>query len=293
MFFSFSKEGIKKAVLLICITSCIGLVSFLPVLRTYGLSFFTYNDQFPYPNLPKVFFKLTIGVFGFIGFLTICFAKIKIVINRIRTKKGMLPSEFPKNFFYAAGIGIVLYLISYLRLPQKSAYLIPMIPFVILLAGFYLSERSFRIFCVLMTMSSFLMSMNLTDPLRGSSHSKFAATFRMADQEIFIDPFTGPLFADYSKRLNKMAYTETVFEKTSKEQRKIILICGWWYNELQVRNWSRDENKNVKLVFYIDKETMKKYAEDGYALYYLPEQNFYNDRFSKTDATDSLSKPYF
>jgi hypothetical protein len=288
-----SKGGLRAVLLLFISATVVGAATYIPVLKTYGLSFFNYNDQFPYPNLPKVFFKFTFGVFGLIGFVTICFFKLKIIFERMRSKAGMIPAEFPKNLFYASCTAIILYLFSYLRLPQKSAYLIPMIPFVILLAGMYLSGRAFQLFCVLMTLSSFLFSMNLTDPLRGSVHSPLAVTFSMAGQEIFIDPFSGPFFADRSKRLNKIAYTEKIFAKTQAEQKKTVLICGWWYNELLVRQWGEKENINVKPVFYIGREEMEKYISEGYKLYFLPEQNLYNDQYSQIQLTDSLAKPYF
>ena len=53
------------------------------------------------------------------------------------------------------------------------------------------------------------------------------------------------------------------------------------------------ENQNVKLAFYIDRSIMEKYTSEGYEIYYLPEQNMYNDQFSQMNFTDSIAKPYF
>ncbi|MBI4929468.1 MAG: hypothetical protein HY841_01810 [Bacteroidetes bacterium] len=270
----------------------IGLLIYLPVIKTYGFSFFTFSDQFPYPNFFKVFYKATIGVFGLIGLTTIVFFKLKILFERIKSKESFIPAELSKKLFYASCIAIVLCIISYLRLPQKSAYLIPMIPFVILLFGHFLSSDAFKVFCVLLTMSSFLFSINLTDSLRGSEYSPLAMKFTMTGQEIFIDPITGPVYSDYSKRLNKIIFTEKIFKKTRIEQKKIILICGWWYNELLVRNWDCEKNQNVILVFYINKATMEKYISDGYEIYFLPEQNLYNDQYFQMNGTVAAAKPY-
>jgi hypothetical protein len=141
-------------------------------------------------------------------------------------------------------------------------------------------------------MSSFLFSINLTDSLRGSAHSALSMKFKVAGQEIFIDPLTGPIFSDYSKRLNKISYTEQVFNKAQTEQKKIVLICGWWYNELLVRGWNDIQNPNIVPVFYIDKASIEKYISEGYSIYYLPEQNLYNDQFSQIIYTDSVAKLY-
>lgn len=292
LLFPLTKENLKNIFILSAVTAGIGLLAYIPVFKTYGLSFFTFADQFPYPNLPKVFYKATLGVFGTIGVLAIVGYKIKILSGILFKKEKLIPDTLPKQLFFASCTAIIVYIISYLRLPQKSAYFIPMIPFMILLFGYYLPAKSFKIFCVLLTISSFLFSMNLTDSLRGSKHSSLSVTFNMAGQEIFVDALTGPVYSDYTKRLNKIAYTEKVYQQTMIQQTKIVLICGWWYNELLVRNWNCEINPNVILVFYIDKPSMEKYISDGRKIYYLPEQNLYNDQYSQMNYTDSAAKPY-
>ncbi|MBI4946173.1 MAG: hypothetical protein HY840_07205 [Bacteroidetes bacterium] len=287
------REYSSRGIFILCITTvAIGILTYIPVVKTYEFSFFTFADQFPYPNLPKVFYIITFGVFGTIGIASIIFYKIKYLIDKISLKEKLLPAGMPVKLFLACLVTIAIYIIFYLRLPQKSAYFIPAIPFIILLFGYFLSSRAFKTFCVLMTMSSFLFSINLTDPLRGSEHSLFLVKFRIAGQEIFIDPLTGPVFSDYTKRLNKIAFTEEVFRKVKAEQRKTFLICGWWYNELKVRNWHSEENKNVVLVFYADKYSIEKYISRDYEIKYLPEQNIYNDQYSQMSYTDSVAKPY-
>lgn len=311
LLFSYNKSGLKKIILFTGLTIIIGMLTYIPVIKTYGFSFFTYSDQFPYPNIPKVFFKATIGVFGLIGVLAIIIFSASprpSPSEREEERANSSPSDnrrlwvsTPSEGAKLAGGALILscitviliYILSYLRLPQKSAYFIPAVPFIILMFGYYLSGRAFKIFCVLLTMSSFFFSVNLTDPLRGSEHSSLAMQFKAAGQKIFIDPLTGPVFSDYTKRLNKIAFTEQVYQRTIHENRKTILICGWWYNELLVRNWNNTQNMKVLLVFYINKSAMEKYISEGYTIYYLPEQNLYNDQFSQMSCTDSFSKPYF
>jgi len=292
LLFNRAKGGSRTILVFSSTTAAIGLLTFIPVINTYGLSFFTFSDQFPYPNLPKVFYKATFGVFGTIGIAALIFYKIKFLLGKLSMKENLFASEMPFKLLIACLATIAIYVISYLRLPQKSAYFIPAIPFIILMCGYFLSSRSFKILCVLMVISSFLFSINLTDSLRGSAHSALSVKFKLAGQEIFLDPLTGPVFSDYTKRLNKIAFTEKVFEKVRSEQRKSVLICGWWYNELQVRNWNSEKNHNVVLVFYADKSTIEKYISENYEIYYLPEQNIYNDQYSQMSYTDSVAKSY-
>lgn len=289
--FSVSNQRWKSILIFSVITIMVGLITYIPVFKTYGFSFFTYADQFPYPPLAKVIYKATIGVFGLIGITAMTFYGIKI----IHSKKTVIQNNMilsSKNLFWVCMMVLTLYAISYLRLPQKSAYLIPTVPFVIIVFGMLLSTRAFPVFCTLMMLSSFFFSINLTDSLRGAKYSAFALKFTIAGQEIFIDPLTGPIYSDYTKRLNKIRYAEEVYQKLCVQKEKMVLICGWWYNQLLVRNWDAVKNNNVELVFYISKEEIKKYLSEGYKIYYLPEQNLYNDLYSQMKFTDSAAKPF-
>ena len=51
-------------------------------------------------------------------------------------------------------------------------------------------------------------------------------------------------------------------------------------------------NPNVILVFYVDKSAIEKYVSEGRKLFYLPEQNLYNDQYSQMTFTDSAAEPY-
>jgi len=270
-------KKIKNIALISLATLSAGLLCYLPALKTNGLDFFHYSDQFPYPNFSKILYKMTIGVFGTIGIVSFIVFKTVAVAQSKLLQGKFIPDNMPVNLFWACMAAMALYLISYFRLPQKSGYLIPFVPIAILMYGYYLSGKSFKILCVLFTMSSFFFSINLTDSNRGAAYSALAMKINIANQEIFIDPLTGPIISDYSKRLNKIKFTEKVFQKTQLENKKTILICGWWYNELLVRNWNAKQNPNVIPVFYINKPTLNDYLKQEFDIYYLPEQNLYND----------------
>lgn len=288
----YGERNLKKILTLVTTTFVVALLVYFPVLKEYGLLFFTYSDQFPYPNFFKMMYKATIGVFGTVGVTTILFLLIKILLDKRNNREKV--NSFPfGRIGWVCIIVIILYTLAYLRLPQKSAYLIPIIPFVILLFGTFLSTLSFRIFCVLLTLSSFFFSVNLTDSFRGAKYSPLAIRFSLAGQEIFIDLLTGPLFSDYTKRLNKMEFTRTVLERTEIERNKIVLLCGWWYNQLLVEQWERKKNPDVIFTFYLNENAMKKYISEGYRIYYLPEQDIYNDLYLKINITGSVAKPYF
>jgi hypothetical protein len=251
-----------------------------------------YYDQFPYPPMTKVLYKMTIGVFGLIGIITICIFPIYILIRKRTTIDSELFSGLNKRVIYASVLIIILYLISYFRLPQKSGYLIPVIPFVIILFGYYLNPRAFKIFCCLLIASSFFCSINLTDKLRGAAYSDLALKFSVSGQEVFFDPVSGPVFSDLSKRVQKMQYTDEVIEKALLLNPKTVIISGWWYNEIMVTMIEEKQQAAVVFEPYIAEQKMKEYIQNGYSILYLPEQNIYNDLMYKIHSTELLTLPF-
>ncbi|MCW3084405.1 MAG: hypothetical protein JWP12_1771 [Bacteroidetes bacterium] len=269
------------------------LLVFLPIILQFGTSFFMYYDQFPYPPLAKVFYKMTLGVFGFVGLLAIALTLIVIVLKRKEQHPGELfESMLNKKIIATAFLVIGLYIISYFCLPQKSGYMIPAIPFVILLFGYYANARNFQLLCYSLIISSFFCSINLTDKLRGATYSGMAKTFTISGQEVFFDVLTGPVISDYSKRIQKINYTTEVINAVSQITTKKVIIAGWWYNEIMVTMIPLKKNENVLYEAYIDEDKMKAYTASGYEILYLPEQDIYNDQMFKMKVTDPLAAPF-
>lgn len=275
-FISLLKVSIPMALLTI--------IAFAPIIQQFGFSFFMYYDQFPYPRMSKVFYKMILGVFGVIGILAIVTSVLTILLNKKNQNFGnSFENKLDKKIRIASFIIIVLYTISYFRLPQKSGYMIPLVPFLILLFGYYLNEKNFKLLCIAFILSPFLCSINLTDKFRGAEYSKYAIKYTVSGQELFFDPLSGPLFSDYSKRKQKMKFTQKLIEKTNTITSKTLVIAGWWYNELMVEMIPLNKNKFVTFETYIDTVQINKYIADGYRLVYLPEQKIYNELMFKSN----------
>ncbi len=92
-------KNLKSVLILTFTTGVVGFLTYLPVIHIYGFSFFTYSDQFPYPNFPKVFYKATIGVFGAVGLFAIIFFSAIVLTRKILRKEKMVVSEMPTKLF--------------------------------------------------------------------------------------------------------------------------------------------------------------------------------------------------
>lgn len=286
------KTWIRQSFLLAVPAVLVAILLFIPVYLQYGRAFFDYSDQFPYPPFAKVAYKASIGVFGFLGIAAI----VLFFVPAFRSwrKKQFQPVTLfsSERLLLACLVVVALQIASYLRLPQKSGYVMPIAPFVILLFAVLLSEKQMRRMTILFVLAPFLMSINLTDALRGSESSSLALKFKMAGQEIFIDPVSGPVFSERSKRINKMNYCDSVVKIADRLDTRFMVISGWWYNELQTHYLKKDNRPNPHFYFYADQPTLDSAKAAGAEIFYLPEQDLYNDQMFGQDCTNQYAKPF-
>ncbi len=284
--------SIKKILRVGIPAAIVGGAWFIPAYLHYGPGFFDYSDQFPYPPFAKIAYKATLGVFGLIGMLAMLWFLVPALRNWQKKELQAVTHFTTERLLTVCLAVIAVFTLSYLRLPQKSGYMLPIVPFVILFFGLLLRERSFRYMAYAFVLSPFLFSINLTDPLRGASSSKLAVTFHAAGQEIFIDPLSGPVFSERSKRRNKMEYCSRVIETAEKMDPATLVISGWWYNEILTHYLQAGKKPPVNFRFYVECRTLDSARVNGMKNYYLPEQNLYNDQMFGQSCTDSLAKPY-
>lgn len=285
---------------------------YLPAFQVYGTDFFTYYEYFPYPPFLKNLYKGTIGAWGVIGFAAIVLGSF-LAVMRLK-QRGFLPDEamnenqepeksasvqpkapgnsgvmaFRKQLDSAMTAHrnkwllilsvavIILYTWSFLKIPQKSAFVIPVIPFIALTFAILLTGKQMRFIAGCMVLSCFVLGINLDDPIRGSKTSSAAFRTVIGNTPVAIDPLSGMVTADNTKRRQKMNYAREVAERLSAVSEKTVVIAGWWQNEINYFLLNR-KPQNLELVYYVDEKTLTGYHNSGYVIYYLPEQDYWND----------------
>jgi hypothetical protein len=267
------------------------LLFYIPVIKVYGIEFFTYYDQFPYPPITKLIYKMTVGVFGAIGCVTIFVFSVLLFIKHKQHVVTIIKQS--KILFVFIAAILLLFFIAYVRLPQKSGYMLPIVPFLIMAFAKLLPENSFRFFCVGIMLSLFFFGVNITDSKRGTEYTSFAIKFTVSGQEIFIDPISGPILNDCLKRRQKDKFVDSVINEIENFEANCTVISGWWYNQILVRlhEIGKDEMK-TKFVFYISENAMREKLKSG-ELLFLPEQALYNDLYSGIKTTNKLALPLF
>jgi len=277
--FAFSIKIEKpKIIAFVIIAGVASQMLFVPVINKYGLAFFDYTDQFDYPNFAKIIYKATLGVFGLVGFLAVLALTAQSIIKRQKAPIYLLTIY-------------VLCIMVYLRLPQKSAYFIPVIPFLVIHASSIFNANYFRIFCFSMILSGWIFGVVLVDKYRGSKQESEIA-INIHSQKIALTPSLGNILADIEKRKIKAKYIIEVIKKTDTLSAKSAIISGWWYNQLLVNASNERLNANTYFVFYCDEDSLIQLKKLNFKIYYLPEQNIYNNGMFKMNCTEKYATDF-
>lgn len=262
------------------------LASFLPAFQVYGTSFFTYYEYFPYPPMLKNIYKATFGAWGPLGLLAIAYGTYHLI------KKFSAGRLLQNPLFVMCAAAVALYTWSFLKIPQKSAFVIPMIPFILLAFATVITGKQMSRIAVMLFLSSFFFGVNLDNPIRGSAASPLAIKASFGQTKVMLDPLVGPVTADQLKRKRKLEYARDMAEQLKSVQVKTAIIAGWWQNEINYFLLNQ-KPETLQLLYYADANTLKQLAASGYQIYYLPEQDYYNDlRFGGEPFTESLAEAY-
>lgn len=263
----------RKILRFVLVSLFVCALLFAPVIARYGKYFFGYVNQFGAPPALKTIFKGTIGVWGIVGlfFITILFFTSIIDFFKKKYNSEIFPAIF------TCIITIILFTTSYLWEPHKAAYLIPVIPFVILfIILLNQNKKTIQVAASVLVLNCFFWGVNLADDNRSSPPSKLAIVKNINNQKIAIDVLKGNVIDDYQKRKARMEHAEGIIQKTSVFNKNTLVIAGYWLNNILAQQRGR-ENSNVTYVYYVDEKTLQDFKSKGFEIYCIPGQEKLND----------------
>lgn len=271
-----TKEALKHILTIGLSALALVMLLFLPAYLTYGIDFF-YTYPLPYPPIPKVLYKGSLGVWGVWGCVALMGAVLLFCFSRKKDRREVA-LELPKGIILISWMMILMHCILFAKLPEKSAFFIPALPFVVLLIHHYLSHHKlYPVLCALFIISPFLSSVQLADKDRGSTSSILSISKVVSGQDISFDLLYGPIISDYTKRHKKEEFVSKFIDKCQKVNEKSVILCGFWTNHIWLKMKQKDMvNPNVIITPGAPAEDLWRYAEQEYKIYYLREQEKYN-----------------
>ena len=141
--------------------------------------------------------------------------------------------------------------------------------------GKYLFEKAFTFFAVALIVSPFIFNIDPANRKDSPVESPLAFHFKAGGEILVADPMLGPVFGYESRRVQAMKFADQIIHSLDTIQKKTFIISGRWYTEIAVL-LTDTSKKNILFVDYAKKEDLSKQIEQGYDVFYLPQQDYYN-----------------
>ena len=226
------------------------LLVFIPVFLKYG-GVSSGILSYSYPPIHSLivdnfFYIGTIRVWGELALFSIILAIAYQSIAHRKSdhqKKAVTPMSVSNRHVVAWILAIFLYLVLFVRFPLESGYLIPIVPFVILLLVRFLERRLLIFACISITLSS-CININESGIHRGL------------------------IFANHSTRIEIMQYVEEVLSSGRGLHEKSVIVTGALLPKIRVELSSTSQGM-VKYVELLKAHQLEEYLEQGYKIYYI------------------------
>jgi hypothetical protein len=261
------------------------VLAFSAPLYTYGLDFLNFHKP-PFPGWANVAYKLSFGVWGLPLLLGICLA-IVLIFWRRQKRSNVATAVLPRFFGWALALALGMQLAVFLRLPFKSEFFIPALPFLVLAVFIWLKPIEAKALTALALLSLLTFGFDYHQPWRGAPPSNLAITFKAGGHTIYLDPAQGPLFVDQGKRHQKAATVEKAIIALKEKSQPAYVVAGWYWPHLVFKY----TNTNHHFEHYATKAEIARAKTNGYAIYYLPEMAKQNQIVEGYYLHDSIAKP--
>ncbi len=216
-----------------------GILCFIPVIMNQGFDFLRVSMG-DYPDLAGVIRRGTTGVWGRLGLLGIALGVGWGILDKVRGNGKVLPAA-AKAFVRPSVLCIGIYGLLYLAMPHESGYLIPAIPFLIVLFGVILPRDAYRIVCVLLILSPFF----------------------------YVDVRYSPIEHHYRVRSDHLDLAQNVLARVEHLPERSVVVTGeHWRPILQTLALDREANSRV-FVSTVSEEDLSEYHQQGYSIYCL------------------------
>jgi hypothetical protein len=148
-----NRTALRRVLTTGVISAAIVVAAFAPVYARYGTDFFNFYSDHGYPGPWGMAARVTTEVWGVIGFAGVCLGIIAGIVNRMC---GGGIKTLSSRQILAWSAMILIYAIAFWCLPDEAAYLIPLVPFVLLLIWWAAPRWAFSSCCALVIVSPFV-----------------------------------------------------------------------------------------------------------------------------------------
>jgi len=251
----------------------VAAIAFAPVLVTYGLEFFTYYDaSVGYQDVIRLLGKEALGILGGLGVL----AGAAISLPRL-TK---LPGDAVRD--PAVGVWlliIVLYFVTFTRLPHEIAYLIPTFPFGLLIMARYFNRIALAGAVSAIVLAGIIDITTESDAIGPSSFTTASVGrglilsngVTMDAQREFVEGVLEAEVPNHSVVISGFVFPQLAIRDADNLDSRILQRDYEAISMLSDRGEAVDEERDIRYVWLLTFETYEALRSQGYNFFLVPD----------------------
>ncbi|UHO39517.1 hypothetical protein H5J24_05335 [Chryseobacterium capnotolerans] len=257
--YTYSERNIKRALQFSVLSFIFTCTLFSPVILKYGTSFLqSYSDSAV--SIGSMLSLATLYLYGTLGILAILLGLI------IQLFKGGYPNikNLPQNNFAVFCIlMIVSNLVFFIKYPLEAGYLIPSVPFVLILLQYILNDKLIKPVLTALFLSPFLIHVTAKKV-----------------------QLTGGVFINENYEDQELAYCKDVIReiKIHAAKQPAIFHLGNFSEQIALMG-NFQKNSNIKIVKYLSPKDQEDIIHKKLPLYYIDTGNAKEEN-SKTHMLD-------
>jgi hypothetical protein len=206
----------------------VGALSYLPVVLEYGWGFLR-SYQLLYPSPLLILKQATLDVWGAVGLLGVAAGLGVLAARALTARRGRAAPNPERKLWTAVSLLVLLVTIaSYVPLPHEAGYLLPAVPFTILLFGLWLPRRAHLLCCVSLLVSPWLFKLTQAPRPFTPAQTALAMPLEYGRWQLRWEPFRGPILYDHARRSSEMSYVlSMVGDSTAARERRVVVVHEW------------------------------------------------------------------
>jgi hypothetical protein len=289
----------------------VGALAFLPVLLTYGPTFLRFY-QHGYPRALYVVKNASVDLWGIPGTLAIAMACATLALRGRRRPGGsrggvaqhdraMAPESSRVAAAPGAGAaggwlvaawacGLAIYAVAYLRLPIKTFYLIPVVPFTLLLLARFLPRAAFLTVCLALVVSPWILKVSQPGKPDSLEPARGSVTLRLGGQTWMLDLARGPILADHERRALNLRYVEASLARARGLSGESVIVAYDWLPQIRVRLAGKREG-SVEYVYLLTGADLADLRGRGVGVYDLAGAEAENLKVNGVSLRENGSRP--